>query len=89
VEAADHHDATLFFLRSQTTPEVQPMKKSVFVPFNDYGDEEVLLFYNHSLDPLSPSRDLARFSEKHGIKRPFHPTIKQTSVPLAYIPSTP
>jgi hypothetical protein len=86
VEAEDHHDVTPFFLRNQTTREVQPMEKSVFVPFDHYWDEEVLLFYNHNTDPLSPSRDLARFSQKYGIKRPLRPTLKHTYVPLAYIP---
>jgi len=52
VEAADHHDIKLFFLRSQTTREMQPMEKSVLVPFDHYWDEEVLLFYNHSTDSL-------------------------------------
>jgi hypothetical protein len=43
---------------------------SVFVPFVHYWDEDVLLFYKHSADPLSPSTDLARFSQNHRIKRP-------------------
>jgi DDE superfamily endonuclease. len=50
VEAGDHHDVTLFFLPGQTIRKVQPMDKSVFVPFYNPWDEEVLLFYNHSTD---------------------------------------
>ena len=54
MEAADHHNIKLFFPRSQTTRQMQPMEKSVFVPFDHYLDEDVLLFCNHSTDPLSP-----------------------------------
>jgi len=50
VEAADHHDITLFCLPSQTTHELQPMFKSVFGPFEHYWDKQVLLFYSHSTD---------------------------------------
>ena len=36
VEDADHHVIKLFFPRIQTTREMQPMEKSVFVPFDHY-----------------------------------------------------
>lgn len=45
VEAADSQGITLLCLPSNTTHELQPMDKSVFAPFEEFWDQEVLLYW--------------------------------------------
>lgn len=45
VEEAEKHDIVLYCLPSNTTHWLQPMDKSVFSPFEEYWDQEVLNFW--------------------------------------------
>lgn len=45
VDTADTYGITLFCFPSNTTHELQPMDKSVFGPFEEFWDQEVLLYW--------------------------------------------
>ena len=45
VDTADTYGITLFCFPSNTTHELQPMDKYVFGPFEDFWDQEVLLYW--------------------------------------------
>ncbi|KAJ8882992.1 hypothetical protein PR048_014831 [Dryococelus australis] len=45
VTAAEAHGVTLYCLPSNTTHKLQPLDKSLFIPFESYWDNEVMLFW--------------------------------------------